>query len=266
MVEIGQTLREARMRARIDITEVEAKTKIRAKYLRAIENEDFDLLPGPVYVRSFLRTYADYLGLDSRMLVDEYRRRFERPSDHDLHPLTPLGRERPRERRNAAGRRRLWHPWATIALVLVVIVAALAVIGEMNGGSKQPSAPVRSSRVSQAPVRAHRHQVRRLARGAPAVAHHPQRVTLTLIPTGRVYVCLVNGRGRQLIPGVIYVPGQTVPTERAGKLLLTLGNANVIMHVDGRPVTVSPTPTAIGFQITPRAVTSLPPPAQPRCT
>ncbi len=47
------------MRAKIDINEVEVRTKIRAKYLRAIENEEWDLLPGEVYVKSFLRTYGD---------------------------------------------------------------------------------------------------------------------------------------------------------------------------------------------------------------
>ena len=75
------------MRARIDISEVETRTKIRAKYLRAIENEEWDLLPGPVYVKSFLRTYGDYLGLDSRLLIDEYKRRYERPSDHEMRPI-----------------------------------------------------------------------------------------------------------------------------------------------------------------------------------
>jgi cytoskeleton protein RodZ len=56
--EIGATLRTARMSARIDVSEIEAQTKIRAKYLRALENEEWDLLPGPTFVRSFLRTYA----------------------------------------------------------------------------------------------------------------------------------------------------------------------------------------------------------------
>src|SRR5438105_10262868 len=83
MADIGTTLREARIRARIDISEVEARTKIRARYLRAIENEEWDLLPGPVYVKSFLRTYSDFLGLDSRMLVDEYKRLYEGPSEYD---------------------------------------------------------------------------------------------------------------------------------------------------------------------------------------
>src|SRR5215469_18110967 len=94
--EIGATLREARMRARIDISEVEVSTKIRAKYLRALENEEWDLLPGPVYVKSFLKTYGDFLGLDSRLLVDEFKRRYERPSDHELRPIASLGRERER--------------------------------------------------------------------------------------------------------------------------------------------------------------------------
>src|SRR3712207_7553588 len=82
MPEIGETLRETRMRRRIDMTEVEAATKIRAKYLRALENEEWDLLPGPTFVKTFLRTYAEYLGLDARNLVEEYKQRFERSEEH----------------------------------------------------------------------------------------------------------------------------------------------------------------------------------------
>src|ERR687884_1300928 len=96
MPEIGTTLREARTRQRIDISEFEAETKIRAKYLRALENEEWGLLPGPAFVKSFLRTYADYLGLDGKGLVDEYKLRHERPSDLDQMPIGPnLGRRRP---------------------------------------------------------------------------------------------------------------------------------------------------------------------------
>src|SRR6266436_2955005 len=99
MTDIGSTLREARIRARIDMSEVETRTKIRAKYLRAIENEEWDLLPGPVYVKSFLRTYGDYLGLDSRMLVEEYKARYEGPIDNEsARPVASLARERERER------------------------------------------------------------------------------------------------------------------------------------------------------------------------
>src|SRR2546430_13408034 len=75
MPDIGETLRDARMRARIDVSEIEAQTKIRAKYLRALENEEWGLLPGTTFVKSFLRTYAQALGLDGKALVEEYRDR-----------------------------------------------------------------------------------------------------------------------------------------------------------------------------------------------
>ena len=69
------------MRARIDVSEIEAQTKIRAKYLRALENEEWDLLPGPTFVKSFLRTYAQALGLDGRALVEEYKLHYEHPGE-----------------------------------------------------------------------------------------------------------------------------------------------------------------------------------------
>src|SRR5437660_4359743 len=89
MPEIGETLRDARMRARIDVSEIEAKTKIRAKYLRALENEEWSLLPGPTFVKSFLRTYAQALGLDGKALVEQYRISEEHPSDALLEPIVP---------------------------------------------------------------------------------------------------------------------------------------------------------------------------------
>ena len=75
------------MRARIDVSEIEAQTKIRAKYLRALENEEWGLLPGPTFVKSFLRTYAQALGLDGKALVEEYRLEHERPSDGAPEPI-----------------------------------------------------------------------------------------------------------------------------------------------------------------------------------
>src|SRR3954471_8958336 len=90
---IGDRLREARMRQKIDVADVEAATKIRAKYLRALENEEFGLLPGPTFAKTFLRTYADYLGLDAQLLVEEYRVEHE-PRGEEFAPIgaTSTGR------------------------------------------------------------------------------------------------------------------------------------------------------------------------------
>ena len=76
MFEIGNSLREARLRQSLDFPEIEQGTKIRGKYLRALEDEQFDVLPAQTYVKGFLRSYAEYLGLDGQLYVDEYNSRF----------------------------------------------------------------------------------------------------------------------------------------------------------------------------------------------
>src|SRR4029077_6644055 len=72
----GTSLREARLRKGLDFPEAEHATKVRGRYLRALEDEEFDALPAPTYVKGFLRTYADYLGLDGQLYVDEYNSRY----------------------------------------------------------------------------------------------------------------------------------------------------------------------------------------------
>jgi cytoskeleton protein RodZ len=254
MAEIGATLREARMRAKIDINEVEARTKIRAKYLRAIENEEWDLLPGDVYVKSFLRTYGEFLGLDTRQLLDDFRRRYERPSDHELRPIAPLARDRERDR---GPRGPLIPPWLLVGAVLVVVVVVLYFVG--NGTKNKTSTTSTTS--AGAP---HRHRHRHRA-GSTKTAARPQTVKLELVPTGQVYVCLVNGSGKQLIPGQIFNSGQTIPIETARKLLLTLGNNAVKMKVNGANVNVSPSSSSIGYELVPGSNKLLPTAQQPRC-
>jgi cytoskeleton protein RodZ len=245
MADIGSSLREARMRERIDISEVEAQTKIRAKYLRAIENEEWDLLPGPIYAKSFLRTYSDYLGLDSRMLLDEYKRHYEHPSEHEPRPMGRVAaRDRNRERDRDRRPGRLRAPsWAPIGVAVVVIVAVLYVVGSLLGNNS-------SSPTAQKPPVRHRvvRHHRPVKPAAPAVA---RAVSLKLVPTSTVYVCLVNGHGTKLINERTFTATQTIPTASAGRLLLTLGNAGVRMKVNGKTVPVAPSASAIRFLITP---------------
>jgi Helix-turn-helix domain len=81
--EIGNSLREARLRQGLDFPEIEQATKIRGKYLRALEEEQFDVLPAQTYVKGFLRSYADYLGLDGQLYVDEFNSRYVRGEFED---------------------------------------------------------------------------------------------------------------------------------------------------------------------------------------
>jgi cytoskeleton protein RodZ len=255
MDEIGSTLREARIRARIDMSEVESRTKIRAKYLRAIENEEWDLLPGPVYAKSFLRTYGDFLGLDSRMLLDEFKRRYERPPNQEQRPMASLARERERRPRGP----RL-PPWTPIAAAVVVIVAILFVVGSLNHSSNSTPTSTHTHRTH--PTRHHRASSRTKTIVPPPA---PATATLHLVPTALVYVCLVDGKGTKLIDAQEFTVGQTIPTEKARKLLLTLGNASVTMTVNGKPVPVAPSPTAIRLEITAKGVTPISEAQPPSC-
>jgi len=257
MADIGTTLREARIRARIDMSEVEARTKIRAKYLRAIENEEWDLLPGPVYVKSFLRTYGDFLGLDSRTLVDEYKREYERPSDHEMRPISSLSRERER-----AARGPRVPPWAIIGVVLVGIVAALYFVGRNQNNNSTSNTPSTPTTAAQQPQNHARHHKKQQHKTVPA---KPKTVTLQLVPSGTVYVCVVNGSGAKLIAGRTFAAGEQIPTEKAAKLLITLGNSSVQMKVNGKTVQVAQG-SPIGYTITPSGMKPLPAGQLPTCT
>ena len=120
MFEIGNSLREARLRQRVELADAERATKIRSKYLRALEDEQFRLLPAQTYVKGFLRTYAEYLGLDGQLYVDEYNSRYGHGDDE---PAVRTRRTaRPRHRRMEA--RAVAVALSLISLVTVLVIAA----------------------------------------------------------------------------------------------------------------------------------------------
>jgi cytoskeleton protein RodZ len=247
MTDIGATLREARMRERIDVSEIEAKTKIRARYLRALENEEWDLLPGPTFVRSFLRTYAQALDLDGKALVEEYRLRFEPPSDIDHQPVvaTPR-RSRPRAPGGGSGGPSRGY---MLALGVVGVVIVLLIVGLLMGG-KGGSPGASKTDAAQAGSRAHASH--RVPASSPIVGRARRAsVTLSLQPSAAVYVCLIGDSQRKLIPGLIIEPPYTPVTYRAKRFQITLGNNAVTMYVNGKPMSVPASSRAIGYSVTP---------------
>ena len=138
MFEIGTSLREARLRKQIDIPEAEQGTKIRGKYLRALEDEQFELLPAQTYVKGFLRSYAEYLGLDGQLYVDEYNSRYVIGEEGGDQPFRARRREAPRAR--ARAHRRFEKSVVLVALLAIAVVTALVIaawkFGGSNGGQK----------------------------------------------------------------------------------------------------------------------------------
>jgi hypothetical protein len=137
--EIGSSLREARIRQELDFPALEQATKIRAKYLRALEDERFELLPAHTYVKGFLRSYADYLGLDGELYVDEYNSRYV-SGEEETHvgarrapARVPAARHRRREQREAGA--------VLLALAAIGVVTALVIVAWRFGGPEEGRVP-----------------------------------------------------------------------------------------------------------------------------
>jgi len=261
MPDIGATLREARMRARIDISEIESETKIRAKYLRALENEEWDLLPGPTYVKSFLRTYAEALGLDGKLLIEEYKLRHERLSDVELQPILPGGRER--RRRSGPSLPRGW----AVAVVVLALLGALYLLG--RDGSEDPSdvaVTVPPPTQTQTPAAVDDgEQERERERAAARRRRERERrlARLQVVPTGPVYVCLKAAGARTLVNGVILQSGASTRTFRSRRFRLLLGNGEARLRVNGK--TRRAPALGGGLEITRTRIRTLSGAQRPRC-
>jgi cytoskeletal protein RodZ len=123
MFEIGPALREARERQQLSYSQVEEGTKIRSRYIRALEEEDFSVLPGPTYTKGFLRAYADFLGLDGHLFIDEFNSRHHDPrAEPEQREIYPQNRARQQHRR------RRESGIVMIALAAIVLIVSLVFI------------------------------------------------------------------------------------------------------------------------------------------
>jgi cytoskeletal protein RodZ len=273
MPEIGATLREARMRARIDISEIEAETKIRAKYLRALENEEWGLLPGPAYVRSFLRTYAEALDLDAKLLLEEYKLRHERPSDHDLMPIgaprrRTLGPGRPR------GPRRVPPGFIAVGAVVVALLAALYALGKSSDGGGDSGSTAATTRTSEtttttvprsAASSSKKKSSAKKKTTRRSTAASSKYARLQIVPgQGPVFVCLKAAGGKRLLNGVTLQPGSASGTYRSSKFTLRLGNGSPSLRVNGKLRQVAEA-SPVAYTITRKSFKRVNPSTTPSC-
>jgi helix-turn-helix protein len=259
MAEIGSTLRETRIRKKIDITTVEAATKIRTKYLRAIENEEWSVLPGPTYVKTFLRTYAQYLGLDAHLLVDEYAARFEEPEDLELPAFS---REQPvRSRVRRAG-----PPSRLVAglVLLVLFLGFLLILGltanDDNGGN--------GSRERSRAARAGKKGSSQAAKGAAApaaAAPKAGKVKLRVVAARPVWVCVVDAHDRPRVDGRTLAAGDREGPSTGRSFKITVGNGGGDLEIDGKLRDTPDRAEPLGYAVTPGGVEVLPAAKRPTC-
>ncbi len=228
------------MRQRLDIADVETRTKIRAKYLRALENEEFGMLPGPTFVKTFLRTYSELLGLDPHVLVEEYRANYEREDDLDIQPLGPpsvAGRDRRHGPRLGPG-----------SLALAALVAVLAVLLAVGLLSDDGDDGGETARTETTPTET-------AAEPEPEPPPPPRRVRLRVTPATPTYICVDHGEGTDVVfTDIIDAPH----TFRGKRVRVNLGKRDVELRVNGENVEVAPGSEPIGFAFTPRGTREVP--------
>ncbi len=230
---IGATLREARNRRKVDLSEVEAATRIRIRYLRAIESEDWDVLPGDVYVRSFIRTYSSYLGLDGERLADDYRRSVA---------AAPAGADAAAAIRRPAAPRSQARGRVVAAAVVVALIGLIVGIGLFTGDEEDPAVTVdrEPSGVVEAdePVEA-----------PPPVQARQPGLSLELAATAEVWVCVLDGGGEPLVDGQILTEGAKEGPFRSGSFTVSFGNGEVSMRIDGKEAEIPATSSPVGYAI-----------------
>ena len=230
MFDIGSSLREARTRQDLDFSELEERTKIRPKYLRALEDEQFEILPAPTYVRGFLRSYAEALGLDGQPFVDEYNSRFA-VGDEDVPVRT---RRVPQPRRGRSNRE---SRMAVIALLGIAVVTALVIAAFRFGGPEDDKIPGLVPQ-GEAPTQA------TPARGrAKLVVRAAEGGSWMEVRAG-------TSSGRLLYSGTLE-QGQSKPFE-ARRLQLALAKPqNVVVRLNGNRVQL---PAGTAFVVTSRRI------------
>jgi Helix-turn-helix domain len=230
---IGATLREARNRRKVELSEVEAAIKIRVRYLQAMENEEWDALPGGAYTRGFIRTYASFLGLDGERLADDYRRATS-PQGGERPPkrVEPVPASARRSGPRASGRLLI----AAVCLGLVAVLVGIALAGG-DGGSSSPSPAAKGE------GKRRKKQEKEVASVAkPGVA-------MRLAATAEVWVCLLDAKARPLVDGQILAEGAETGPFRSDGFELALGNGSVNVFVDGERVDIPESSSPVGYTI-----------------
>jgi cytoskeletal protein RodZ len=231
MFEIGNSLREARLRQGLDFPEIEQATKIRPKYLRALEDEQFDILPGQTYVKGFLRSYAEYLGLDGQLYVDEYNSRYIHVDEE-----TPL---RARSTPSLGGRGPRFESSVVLVALAAIAILTLLVFAAWRFGSDTPKTAI--PKPQPAPAR----RAAQLPRA---------KLTITAAAGDSLVEVYAGTRaGKQLFAGTVEA-GHSIRFVKNRRYLLRMGApANLQVVVNGKfrdlpargPVTVSVTANGI---------------------
>ena len=251
MFEIGNSLREARYRQQLELSDVEQATKIRSRYLQALEEESFDALPAQTYVKGFLRTYADYLGLDGQLYVDEYNSRYSVGEDEPREPVVARRTSTVYQRHRRLERRGVLFALGGIAVVCAFFIAAFKF---SSGNGNNPPIPGLSSTGAKTSTQAstkHKHHPR---------AALPAKIKFFVVATsGNCWMNVRNysANGRDLYTGTLQLKQSQRFVGR--RLWINFGApGNIKASVNGTPVAIPGGGQPVKVLVSSRGITVAP--------
>lgn len=219
---IGENLKNARMRKGYSFEFIEEATKIRTKYLQALENDDYAVLPGPVYAKAFLRTYAKFLELDTDEIIDEYNAikstpissAIDNPKDKELEPITE-------------GNGKKWR----------YVVAGLAVVSLLAFNTWYNSGNRSEDNKTELPKTAQEQQKPNTTKTKTPENKQPQQiqgVRVVLKVTDDPSWMQVVADGNTVFSGTVR-PGEMKDFQAQEKIFLHVGNAGAVqVNVNGK--------------------------------
>lgn len=142
MADIGEKLRSAREAKGLSIADIEKATKIQGRYLTAIEQNDFDKLPGEFYVRAFIRQYAQIVGLDGKDLLSDFHKEVpeSKPEEYVENSIDNKSEEVRETTHNKKGLWKSYLPKIAVGLgVVIVLLIAYVVYARLFSGGNNNS-------------------------------------------------------------------------------------------------------------------------------
>lgn len=230
MTDFGAGFRKARESSGISIDQIAIETRISSRFLKAIEDEKFHLLPGGIFNRGFVRAYADCLGLDAERAVADYERvaAFSQSSEPLNTAVSPPSQ--PKSRR---------HLYLVLLGALALLFVVLYIVTRNSGSTTHSANPQPAAASQLVTPRAPEPQAEQPSPppsdAVPTVdplraesPSPPDALTLELEASEQTWI-KITADGNALVPGEILIPGTTRKFTAQNSISITVGNAGGLM-------------------------------------
>jgi cytoskeletal protein RodZ len=279
VLELGQKLQEARQTKGLSLDELQEITKIQKRYLTSIEEGKLHILPGEFYVRAFIKQYAEAVGLDAEMLLEEHKNELPLPpASHDITQLSRVRKSREAVSTAASNKFMDYMPKVFITLIVLAVCVGVWLVFQALANKEESTAipevtkaqvekaenspldkkeePKEEVKKEEAPV-APPQPVQELkvietsGKIATMELRNNTAMIVELTAKGRAYIDIKDGSGKLIISKTLQ-PGETLQQDLSAQdtMRLNVGSTpNTDIKINGQAVSYPQDPTKYYHQI-----------------